>query len=108
MSDAGSQLRSFVPTRRGGISEVEIDGELVLLDTSTGALHVLNPAGAAVWAELNGASSVEQIVSGLSEAAGAETARVREDVTEFLGRLGRAGLLSSSPPSACGDSAANA
>jgi hypothetical protein len=80
------------------VSETEIDGELVLLDTSTGTLHVLNRIGAAVWSELDGQRDVEAIISDLSDAAGADMDRVREDVMRFLDELGRGGLLSQAPP----------
>jgi Coenzyme PQQ synthesis protein D (PqqD) len=89
---------SFVPIRREGVSETEIDGELVLLDTSTGALHVLNRIGTAVWAELDGQRDVEAIIADLSDAAGADVERVREDVMDFLGQLGKGGLLAETLP----------
>ncbi len=89
---------SFVPTPREGVSETEIDGELVLLDTSTGALHVLNRVGAAVWSELDGRRDVDAIIADLSDASGADAERVRVDVMAFLDELGRGGLLSQVPP----------
>lgn len=96
---APRDIGAFVPSRREGISEAEIDGELVLLDTSSGALHVLNGVGAAVWLELDGARTVDAIVAELSDAAGTERERVREDLTSFLDQLYRGGLLSGPPPS---------
>jgi hypothetical protein len=98
MSPGDSARDSFVPVRREGVSETEIDGELVLLDTSSGALHVLNPIGAAVWAELDGQRDIATIVADLSDAAGADVDRVREDVMAFLAQLGSGGLLSEPPP----------
>ncbi len=98
MSDP-SAWASFVPVPGTSVSETEIDGELVLLNTSTGALHVLNPVAAAIWSELDGARPVEQIVAELSEAAGADRARVRQDVIRYLDELGEKGLLSRTPPS---------
>jgi ABC-type phosphonate transport system ATPase subunit len=68
----------------------------VLLDTSTGELHVLNPAAAAVWYELDGEADVEQIAARLSEAAGAEREHVLRDVIGFVDQLARSGLLSAS------------
>jgi hypothetical protein len=88
---------SFDPVHRATVSEVEIDGELVLLDTSSGALHVLNRVAAAVWLELDGSRDVDAIVADLSTAAGAEVDRVRQDVSKFLNELSRAGLLAEAP-----------
>jgi hypothetical protein len=101
VSDPASQraIGSFAPARREGISEVEVDGELVLLDTSSGALHVLDRVAAAVWCELDGKRTVDAIVEELSDAAGAETERVRADVARFLDQLARGGLLSCPLPS---------
>jgi hypothetical protein len=90
---------SFVPARRDGICQAEIDGELVLLDTSSGALHVLDRIGAAIWCEVDGARSVDAIVEELSAAAEADTRQVREDVAGFLDQLAQGGLLSFPPPS---------
>ena len=97
-ADSRKDLGSFVPARRHGICEAEIDGELVLLDTSDGALHVLDRIGAAIWRELDGARSVDAIVEELSAAAEADTEQVREDVAGFLDQLSRGGLLSCPPP----------
>lgn len=85
---------SFVPARRESVTQAEIDGELVLLDTTSGALHVLNGVAAVVWYELDGSRDVEQIVADLSDASGAEIERVREDVISYLDELQGKGLLS--------------
>jgi len=100
MSSGHPAPDAFVPIRREGVSETEIEGELVLLDTSSGALHVLNPIGAAVWSELDGQRDVEKIVAALSDAADADIDRVRKDVMSFLEQLGSGGLLAEAPPAA--------
>jgi PqqD family protein of HPr-rel-A system len=84
---------SAAPVPRDGICGVEIDGELVLLDTSSGALHLLNRTAAAVWSELDGKRDIQTIVSELSSAAGVDPDRVRADVIELLGQLRRSDLL---------------
>ena len=94
MGDIGG----FVPVRRDGISEVEMDGEIVLLDTSSGELHLLNRVAAAIWSEVDGARDVDAIVADLSDAAATDVERVRQDVAAFLGQLGRGGLLSRPVP----------
>lgn len=83
----------LVPARRRDISEVELDGEVVLLDHVSGALHVLNPVAAAIWSELDGERTLEEIVARLSEATGSENSRVRADVSGFLDELRSGGLL---------------
>jgi Coenzyme PQQ synthesis protein D (PqqD) len=81
------------PVRRRGVCGVEIDGELVLLDTSNGALHLLNRTAAAVWSELDGERDVGMIVAELSRVAGVDRDRVREDVIELLDQLRSCDLL---------------
>jgi hypothetical protein len=84
---------SAAPVRRDGICGVEIDGELVLLDTSSGALHLLNRTAAAVWSELDGERDIQTIVSELSGDAGVDRERVQADVVELLDQLRRSDLL---------------
>ena len=76
-----------MPARRAGICEAEIDGDLVLLDTSSGAMHLLNPVAAAIWSEVDGQRAVEEIVADLSDASGADHSQVRSDVVALLDRL---------------------
>jgi hypothetical protein len=84
---------SGAPIRRDGICGVEIDGELVLLDTSSGALHLLNRTAAAIWSELDGERDLQTIVSELSSDAGVDRDRVSADVIELIDQLGRSHLL---------------
>jgi bifunctional enzyme CysN/CysC len=93
-----SDWNSCVPVRQSSVIGAEIDGELVLLDTASGALHVLNPVAAAVWGELDGVRPVEAIVADLSVETGEDVARVGADVTDFLERLANTGLLSGGTP----------
>lgn len=84
-----------VPTRLQSAARVEVDGETVLLNSATGALHLLNDAGAAIWSLVDGARTVSAIVTELSAASGAPRDRVAHDVHEFLTRLAGMGLLES-------------
>lgn len=77
----------------GSSSGVEVDGETVLLDANTGALHRLNDVGAAIWSQLDGSKPLSSIVAELSEESGAEPDRVAHDVQEFLGQLVQLGLV---------------
>jgi hypothetical protein len=84
------------PTPATSASGVEVDGETVLLDRTTGALHQLNYAGAAIWSRLDGSRTVGAIVEELSEAFGAEPQSVAHDVEQFLSHLAARGLLEGS------------
>lgn len=91
------------PTPAPSATGVEVDGESVLLDRTSGSLHVLNDVGAAIWSRLDGSRTVGTLVTELSEAFAAEPDSVARDLHEFLERLARLGLLEGSPPA--GDAA---
>ena len=84
---------AYVPVPRPTVSAVELDGETVLLEQTTGAMHLLNPVGTAVWSSLDGARTVDELVALLSDEAGADPAAVRRDVASFVRDLERADLL---------------
>jgi Uncharacterised nucleotidyltransferase/Coenzyme PQQ synthesis protein D (PqqD) len=75
---------------------VEVDGESVLLDRSTGSLHMLNDVGAAIWSRLDGSRTVDTLVAELSEVFEVDSDRVARDVHEFLAQLAQLGLLEGS------------
>jgi hypothetical protein len=77
---------------------VEVDGEAVLLDERTGRLHLLNATGALVWACFDGASSLGEIVSDLSDGLGAPRDVVLADVMSIARHLGDEGLLANVEP----------
>lgn len=85
-----------VPVPAPAAAAVEIDGATVLLDKTTGSLHLLNHAGAEIWSRLDGSRSVRSIVEDLSEEFGAERSGVARDVREFVSRLAGLGLVESS------------
>jgi hypothetical protein len=86
--------RDGIPTPAPTTTGVDVDGETVLLDRRTGALHQLNPSGAAIWSLLDGSRTVGSIVDELSATFGVEPDGVARDVDEFLCMLARLGLLS--------------
>jgi predicted DCC family thiol-disulfide oxidoreductase YuxK len=82
-----------IPAPASSAAGIELDGQTVLLNKSTGALHVLNDAGAAIWARLDGSRPVSAIVTELSDGFGADPAAVEHDVRRFLSHLAGLGLL---------------
>ena len=90
---------SFVPAGRETVASVEVDGEVVLLDGSSGRLRKLDPVGGVVWGCLDATGTVDEIVSDLCAEFGADRDTVRRDVIELMRTLGREGLLRGvSPP----------
>ena len=84
---------SFVPAPLDGVASVAVDGEAVLLHVGSGALRHLDAVGAIVWACLDGASTVEEIVVDLAAEFGADRDTVRHDVNALVEVLWRDGLL---------------
>ncbi len=84
---------SFVPVGSQSVASVDIDGEVVLLDGSTGTLRNLDPVGGVVWGCLDAPGTIDEIVSDLCAEFGADRDTVRNDVLELMRALGREGLL---------------
>jgi len=69
-----------------------VDGEAILLDTTTGYHFSLDPIGTEVWQSLQAGDSVDDIVTRIARSYGTDEATVRADVTEFLNELQSAKL----------------
>lgn len=83
----------FAPRRHGGVTGVELDGEMVLY-SGEGAMHKLDAVAAVLWNCFDGELTVAELVDDLDsvfEGAGAE--RITEDVLACVRELGRQGLL---------------
>ena len=69
-----------------------VDGEAVLLDTSSGHYFSLNPVATEIWNHLQSGDSVPQIVSSIAYRYSVEEETVRSDVSELIGELQAARL----------------
>ena len=69
-----------------------VDGEAVLLDTSSGHYFSLNPLATEIWSHLQTGNSVPQIVSTIAGKYSVEEEIVRNDVSELIGELQAARL----------------
>jgi hypothetical protein len=67
-----------------------VDGEAVLLDTSSGHYYSLNPLATEIWQSLQRGDSIPQIVERIASRYGVEVGMVRSDLTELLGELRKA------------------
>jgi hypothetical protein len=73
------------------------DGELILLDPSSGSYWGLNSTGAEIWALLDQLSSPSEIVQHLSQRVDIEPSSLHIVVESYLAELGKQGLVSRSP-----------
>jgi hypothetical protein len=64
-----------------------LDGEAVLLDTSSGHYFSLNPLATEIWKHLQSGDSIPQIVSSIAHRYSVEEEIVRSDVSELIGEL---------------------
>ncbi|HJR19569.1 MAG TPA: PqqD family peptide modification chaperone [Actinomycetota bacterium] len=84
---------AFVATGKADVTLAEHEGETVLIDGATGAVHLLNPTAAVVWKCLDGSGTIDEIVADIADVFERDRAEVREGVLEVVRRFGRQGLL---------------
>jgi PqqD family protein of HPr-rel-A system len=76
-----------------GLKSRELNGELILFDSSSGYVHQLNETGALIWDLVTQGGSLAQIESRLASEFGIEVSTIRPDLSAFISRLRDAGLL---------------
>ena len=84
---------SFVAKARAGVTTVELAGETVLYDESSGRLHHLNPQGSVLWRWFDGSGPLADLAADVSAAYQADPAIVEADVVALARRLATEGLL---------------
>ena len=89
---------AFAPLARTTVATVELDGEAVLYDETTLAVHRLSPVGTLVWHCFDGTTTIDQLAADLADAFRAEPAAVHHDVVELTRKLGGLGLLDGIEP----------
>lgn len=97
VSDGWTDL-SGVPLALRRDGAVELDGTLGFYVEDEGALVMLNPTAAAIWASCDGRTGFDALVAELAEAHGVPGAAIRADVRRTLGRLAELGLVGPAPP----------
>lgn len=84
---------SFVAKARPGVTTVDLAGETVLYDESSGKLHHLNPQGSVLWRWFDGSGPLADLAADVSAAYQADPAVVEADVVALARRLATEGLL---------------
>jgi Coenzyme PQQ synthesis protein D (PqqD) len=77
----------------GNFTEVDIDGEIVLMRLDNGDLLSLAESAAAVWRLIDGERDRPALVSALEAAFDAGDGNIARDVDDLLGQLKEAGLV---------------
>jgi hypothetical protein len=92
-----SEQTARAPARASWVATVELDGEAVLFDETSGNLHLLDPVATVVWRRFDGTLTVDDLASDLGETFAAEPSRVRDDLVTFVRELDRQRLLEGAP-----------
>ena len=89
----------FAPYPRDSVFSTRLDDDLLIVDASTGRIHVLNSTAALVWECFDGDVTLDELAADLAEAFHTPLEAVRADTVEMTRELGRLGLLAGvSPP----------
>ena len=85
------------PARAPDVLSIELGGETLLYDATTGAVHRLDQVGSVVWRLLDGDATVEELVGDLAAAFAVDPTVVRADVNDLVAGLEEASLLAGGP-----------
>lgn len=83
----------YVPGLRDGVTVVPVADEAVLYEEDTGRLHQLDAIATVIVGLFDGHATIEQTVTELAEAFGADRDVVERDVLALVQDLGRKGLF---------------
>jgi hypothetical protein len=91
--ESSLQLTSRLAASEATVSEA-LDGGLVVLDRTCGALYTLNGVGAFAWAEMNGFRTLEQIAGSVAHNFDIDLTTASRDLLEWARHLLRHRLVS--------------
>jgi PqqD family protein of HPr-rel-A system len=86
------------PRTRTDLTVVELDGEAVIYDEDSGDLHLLNPPATIVLGLCDGATTMQEMASVISEAFGVSMDEVEPQIRGLVRHFRSAKLLMSSRP----------
>ena len=81
------------PAVKDAATWVEVDGEVVIYDEDTAAMHLLDPIATSVWLLLDGVTSLAQTCHELAARFGADEGVVRRDVLALVQSFAEQGLV---------------
>jgi hypothetical protein len=86
------------PTPAPGVSELELEDQLVLFDARTDATYILNSTAAFVWRRLRHHTPLDAVVSAIARSAPMPEHLARRDVSAIIAQWQAAGLVGSGNP----------
>jgi hypothetical protein len=82
-----------IKLRRERLEFVQVDGEVVVLDSRDSLYYSVNGSGGELWSALRAGTTESDLAQLLIDRHGIEAIRARADVTAFVTQLTEAGLL---------------
>lgn len=81
------------PRRRGDVTAVELDGELVVYESERGGVHKLDTVATVLWHCFDGSVTLAEIVEDLQTVFDRDPQVLASDVVDYVRELGHVGLL---------------
>lgn len=81
------------PRARQDLTVVELDGEAVVYDETSGSLHHLNSAATLIFMSLDGSVTLESLAEEIASSTGLPSVELERQVGEVVGTFAEAGLL---------------
>jgi hypothetical protein len=76
-----------------GLTEREVEGELVLLQSDTGNVHQLNHVAACVWRHLEEDAGIEALIDHVTGQFAIDRETAQSDINKLLDDLAALGLI---------------
>jgi PqqD family protein of HPr-rel-A system len=92
-------MAAMKPKRRDDLAIVELDGEAVIYDETSGKLHHLNPSATIVFSLCDGSGTVKDLAAEISAALDLQPSEVERQIRSVLKEFRAEGLLESRVPS---------
>jgi PqqD family protein of HPr-rel-A system len=86
-------LTTEPPTRRPDVWLRQAEGENVVFDPATGAVHILNATALAIWELCDGETRPAEMVEAICGLSGLPRDVVEEDVARILSEFERADIV---------------
>jgi hypothetical protein len=88
---------SRLQLRADGLESMEVDGEVVLVDTRRAVYYAVNATGGSLWTSLRAGTTAAELRRVLIAERGVSEEQADADVAAFLAKLTAADLLDRAP-----------
>ena len=71
----------------------EIEGEMFIVSSKSGTVHLLNSTGTFIWTQLDGARTLDEIARTVAEEFEVDDVSARADLKDFIEEINGLGLV---------------